>query len=70
MTLVGLSDRFEVCMSAEIIQFVPKPNPNREAPLCNALDAPEFGGVVGCKYWNRPDDTAPCEYVAPRDDCA
>ncbi|MGM4997828.1 hypothetical protein AB8A05_04120 [Tardiphaga sp. 538_B7_N1_4] len=68
-------------MSAEIIQFVPRANPNREAPLCNAPDVlgvpssqvvGNYGPLTiqGCKYWTDSTDTAPSEYVAPSDDCA
>jgi hypothetical protein len=58
-------------MSADIIQFIPKPNPNRDVAV--ALE-----GDGGSKFywpWELPPrsyaaDTAPIEYVAPADDCA
>lgn len=60
-------------MSAEIIQFVPKANPNRDAPLCNAPDAPirDFSKVaIDTSFYFTWPDTAPSEYLAPDGDCA
>jgi hypothetical protein len=55
-----------ICMSAEIIQFVPRPHRNREP-----TDFP----TIAFRSVLRPDDltmdhvdTAPCEYLRPEPD--
>lgn len=58
-------------MSAEIVQFVPKANPNRDTPSAPVV-------IDGYAFRSMPDatyaDTAPCEmsfpFVAPDGDCA
>lgn len=54
-------------MSAEIIQFVPKPNPNREKAISETLEQMAAKWVTELHDLG---DTAPSEYVAPSDDCA
>jgi hypothetical protein len=52
-------------MSADIIMFVPKPDPDREERLRKRMiDA------ANAVYQEIFPDTAPCEYVAPSDDPA
>lgn len=53
-------------MSAEIIQFVPKPNLNREQAIqsLNPILIEIFNVALA------ETDTAPCEYVAPEKDPA
>ena len=63
-------------MSADIIQFRPKPNPNREKELERqaieimnvALGEPGMVGMEPVIYLEM--DTAPSEYTAPLDDSA
>lgn len=54
-------------MSAEIVQFIPKPNPNRDAMIREARSI--YDGIFPVDY-TQVVDTAPCEYVAPESDPA
>jgi hypothetical protein len=55
----------------EVVQFIPKANPNRDVPVEPEGDGGIiFGGVIGCKYWKTPYDYATSDYVAPDGDCA
>lgn len=55
-------------MTAEIIQFRPKPNPNREKEL--ERQAMEIANICFPSIVCTGNDTAPAEYVAPMDDPA
>jgi hypothetical protein len=57
-------------MSAEVIQFVPRPNPKRQTIDDMAVEImnqcfPSYPGGIDDLV-----DTAPCEYVAPDKDPA
>lgn len=59
-------------MTAQIIQFVPRPNPNRKTLEEQAAELTkefnrmaESGTEVVCEM-----DTSPSEYCAPPEDCA
>jgi hypothetical protein len=53
-------------MSAEIVQFVPRPNPNRKSLEQQAAELLEQIDPVALRH----QDTSPSEYVAPPEDCA
>jgi hypothetical protein len=57
-------------MTAKIIQFIPKPNPNRKTLEQQAAElAEQFTKMAGAEVAYEMD-SAPSEYVAPSDDCA
>ena len=57
---------FVQLVDGNVIQFVPRPNPNRKSLEQQAAELLEQVDPVALRH----QDTAPSEYVAPPEDCA